>query len=917
VTEATGAGDSVLPPPRPGLDVARWRVLSTHLDELLELPASARSARLDLLALRDPELAAELRGLLSKALQNQRDGFLEGQALANLPEALGAGSTVGVYTLERPLGVGGMGTVWLARRSDGLYQGEVAVKLPHPGLLARQGKTRLAREYRLLARLQHRHIAALHDAGVTVQGQPYLVLERVDGEVIDRWCDERRLGIEPRLRLFLDVLAAVAYAHNRLVLHRDLKPSNILVTADGQVKLLDFGIAKLLENDTGEAAQTTFEAFTPDHAAPEQVQGGEATPATDVYALGVLLYELLSGRHPTSQAASTRLDRLRAVVEVQPIRVSEAAAQMNRAQAEARGDTPQRLARRLRGDLDNVLACALKKDSGQRYPTAAAFADDLERHLEGLPIRARPDSWGYRAGRFVHRHRYAVAAASGMTLALAAGLVGTAWEAAEARRGREQATLQAARAEASRRFLSLMVTEIGDGQALVTPLQILDRGMALLDQQPNDDPALRVDELLQMALHYGNLFQFGKSRDVAVRAVALARSLADRDLLAQALCSAADAQLRLDERGAAAQHLAEAEALEGEVSLTSRSRALCAWVRGEVAYDAGDVTRAFALTRSVVSTLAAAGLDNDPLTGAAWLELARYHLDRGELKAAVDANRAGGAAMDRAGRGGTLGRIASLNNEANLLQSSGEVLHALAVREEVARRLDARHPDPVVRAPYDAARGLTLLLLARPDEALAVLQRALAQLRVEQDPLWTWGARGYMALALTRSGQLDAAAAALDEIEAHDRQAPPGQALMMQRTRVTRSEWLLRRGRIDEARRALDGLLAELGRPNQRSNPMTARLALPLAAEVALAQADAPRAQALAEECLAVARSAGQDPKQSADVGHAQLLLGKAVAAQGDVASARADFAAAVQALGQGVGPEHPWTREAAALAAR
>jgi serine/threonine-protein kinase len=916
VSEATGAGDAV-PPPWARLDDARWRMLSAHLDELLELPAPARSARLDLLAAHDPELASELRGLLITAFLNQRDGFLEEPALASLGRALGAGSTVGVYRLERPLGVGGMGTVWLATRDDGLYQGEVAVKLPHPALLARQGKTRLEREYRLLARLQHRHIAALHDAGVTAQGQPYLVLERVDGEVIDRWCDERRLGIEPRLRLFLDVLAAVAYAHNRLVLHRDLKPTNILVTADGQVKLLDFGIAKLLESDTGETAQTTFEAFTPDHAAPEQVQDGEATPATDVYALGVLLYELLSGAHPTSKPASTRIDRIRAVVEVQPMRVSEAAAQMDRAQAEARGDAPQRLARRLRGDLDNALACALKKDPSQRYPTAAAFADDLERHLAGLPIRARPDSWGYRAGRFVHRHRYAVAAASGIALTLAVGLVGTAWEAAEARRGREQATLQAARAEASRRFLSLMVTEVGDGQALVTPLQILDRGMALLDQQPNDDPALRVDELLQMAGHYGNLSQFGKSRDVAMRAVSLARSLADRDWLGQALCSAADAELRLDERAAARQQLSEAQALEQGGSLTPRSRALCAWVGGEAAYDDGDIAHAFALTRSVVSTLAAAGLDNDPLLGAAWLELARYHYDHGELQAAVDANRAGGAAMDRAGRGGTLGRLASLNNEANLLQSSGEVLHALAVREDVARRLDARHADPAVRAPFDAARGMTLVLLARPDEAMPLLQGALAQLSVEQDPLWTWAVRGYSALALTRSDQLDAAGAALDEIEAHDRQAPPGQALMTQRVRVTRSEWLLRRGRIDEARRRLDALLAELGHPGQRSNPMIARFALPLAAEVALAQSDAPRAQAFAEECLALARSAARDPTQSAEVGRAQLLLGKALAAQGDAASSRADFAAAAQALGQGAGPEHPWTREAAALAAR
>jgi len=905
------------PRPRTVLDAARWQALSAHLDELLELPPSERREPLERIASRDPDLAEELQVLLSHVRRNEHDGFLEGQALAHMPEVLGPGSTVGAYTLERPLGEGGMGTVWLARRSDGMYEREVAVKLPHPGLLARHGEARLAREYRLLARLQHRHIAALHDAGVTEQGQPYLVLERIDGQAIDRWCDERRLGNEARMRLFLDVLGAVAYAHDRLVLHRDLKPSNILVTTDRQVKLLDFGIAKLLDDDAGDGAQTTFVAFTPDYAAPEQLQEGDATPATDVYALGVLLFELLSARHPTSPGKVSRVERLRAVVEVPSIRVSEAAALMEEAQAEARGDTPRRLARRLRGDLDNILACALQKDPARRYPTATAFADDLRRHLDGRPIRARPDSWHYRAVRFVGRHRYAVAAAAGTTLALVAGLVGTAWEAAEARRGREEATLQLARAEASRRFLSLMVTEIGDGQALVTPLQILDRGMALLDQQPNDDPALRIDELLQMAAHYGNLGQFGKSRDVALRAVASARSFADRDLLARSLCTTADAQLRLDDRDGAKQNLAETRALEDPAPLTPKTRALCAWVRGQWAYDTGDRAGAFALTRSVISTLTEAGFDTDPLVGAAWLELSRYHFDRGELQAAVDTNRAGGAAMDRAGRGGTLGRLASLMNEAKLLESSGEALHALAVRRDVSQRLDARHADPAVRASFDVGHASTLLALARSREALDVLQGALNHLSVDQDPLWTWAARTLRAQALVQAGELAAADTALREIEAHDRQGPQGSTPMRPRTRVVRCEWLLRSGRVDEARPCLDGLLAELGRPDERSNPRVARMALLLAAEAALAQADAPRAERLAEEGMALAKAAARDPLQSADVGHAHLLLGRARAAEGGGAIARAEFGAAVPALRNGVGGEHPWAREAAMLAAR
>ncbi|HEX5633657.1 MAG TPA: serine/threonine-protein kinase, partial [Gemmatimonadales bacterium] len=304
------------------------------------------------------------------------------------------------------------GTVWLARRSDGRYEGTAAVKLPNLARLDAVGAERFRREGTLLARLSHPGIAQLLDAGVTPDGQPYLVLEHVEGTRIDRYADERRLAPEARLRLFLEVLGAVAHAHANLIVHRDLKPSNILVTADGAVKLLDFGIAKLLEEEQGVAEASTLtdvggRALTPEFAAPEQVVGGAITTATDVYALGVLLYLLLSGRHPTASERRTTAEHLRGVLETEPSRLS---ATITTDAATVRGGSPERLRRLYAGDLDNIAAKALKKRPEERYATVGALADDIRRYLAHEPVAARRDSWGYRARKFVRRNRLPVAA---------------------------------------------------------------------------------------------------------------------------------------------------------------------------------------------------------------------------------------------------------------------------------------------------------------------------------------------------------------------------------------------------------------------------------------------------------------------------------------------------------------------------
>ncbi len=390
----------------------QWQALSPYLDQALAMTHDERAAWLSQLGEQDPALAAQLGALLDEHRVLAQEGFLEHGRFA-LPRAAGlAGQKLGPYTLISQIGQGGMGTVWLARRSDGRFERQAAVKFVSIALAGGATEERFKREGSILGRLTHPHIADLLDAGISSEGQPYLILEYVDGTTIDEYCDQHKLGVEARVRLFLDVLAAVAHAHANLIVHRDIKPSNVLVTTGGEVKLLDFGIAKLLEGEgqTGAATLLTHEggsALTPQYAAPEQLTGRPVTTATDVYALGVLLYLLLSGRHPAG-AAHSPAELVKAVLDTEPPRVSDATTADTELIAERRGATPDKLRRGLRGDLDTIVGKALKKDPQERYASVTGFADDLQRYLRHEPIRARPDTLAYRSAKFLRRNRTAV-----------------------------------------------------------------------------------------------------------------------------------------------------------------------------------------------------------------------------------------------------------------------------------------------------------------------------------------------------------------------------------------------------------------------------------------------------------------------------------------------------------------------------
>jgi non-specific serine/threonine protein kinase/serine/threonine-protein kinase len=398
----------------------------------------------------DHALRAEVESLLS--YQESARGFIEAPAFqlaAELFDAgeceLQAGQALGGYEIVRLLGEGGMGEVYLAR--DVELGREVAVKLVKRGLGTAEVLRRFRHEEQILASLNHPHIARLFGGGKTTEGQPYFVMEYIEGQPLDKFCDARQLPPAARLQLFRQVCAAVSYAHQHLIVHRDIKPSNILVTPEGEPKLLDFGIAKLLDPEQTQSAPhtaTMLGVMTPEYASPEQVRGEHVTTASDIYSLGVLLYELLTGQRPYHLQSRRPEEIARAICEQEPERPSKAISESGRRRAELSADaSPTRSALRnpklLRGDLDNIVLLALRKEPARRYATVEQFSEDIRRYLEGLPVIARKDTFGYRAAKFVGRHKVGVASASLVVLAIIAGVTATIWQARVARGERARA----------------------------------------------------------------------------------------------------------------------------------------------------------------------------------------------------------------------------------------------------------------------------------------------------------------------------------------------------------------------------------------------------------------------------------------------------------------------------------------------
>ncbi len=877
--------------------------MSAHLDRVLELPEPEWDRYVEELVQREPETGAVLARLLSARREQHYGGFLSGAGTL-LPEVRSnshlIGQRLGPYVIEAEIGQGGMGSVWRARRADGRFEGVVAVKFLRAAWLGSAGEQRFKLEGRLLARLDHPHIARLLDAGL-FDGQPYLILEYVEGEPIDAYCTRRTLDLQSRLRLFLDVLAAVNHAHTHLVVHRDIKPGNILVTPEGTVKLLDFGVAKLLEDeDASELTRAGAHALTPEYAAPEQLLGQSITTATDVYALGLVLYTLLTGAHPYASRRLQGQELLRVVLKDEMLRPSASAGSPASARA-------------LAGDLDNIIGKALKKEAPERYASAAALSDDLQRYLRHQPVSARPDTLRYRLTKFVQRNRGGVV--SGLAIAL--GLLGATSFAlvqmSEARRQRDAARAELLRAETADDFSSLMLEEVGEGGRALSREQLLDRGVQLLDARHGSDQEFVADMLTQLAGRYGDAERNDKALELAQRALAIARTRHNPALLALTLCSAAREEHEAGHSAAEMDRwLQEATAIMRDLSDPPlRTRVQCLRARALRQSDTGDASGGAALLEEAHALQVAAGMQTGLEYTSVLTDLGGIYYNEGRYVDAYRVTAEIGAVFDRGGREGTLGRIIIHENAATVLEHMGEIRGAYAELYAVRHPRSGgpeREPERAARATY----AFVLRRLGRAEEARAIVAGQAELLLASDAPNFAARTMVQEGAALAELNQPDRARALLErgiEIETQHMHAGAS-ARFLAEANAHLANLDIRNGHADAARHRLAEFLASQSY-SRGSSQLSLQPALLGSARVALTLGDLPAAEDYARDALRAAEAVARGPDTSADVGESLLMMARIKRAEHEPSEVRALATRAVRCLTNGVGPEAPATVEA------
>jgi serine/threonine-protein kinase len=913
----------------------RWRALSPLLDRALDLEGEARDAWLGALRRDDPNAADEIASMLSDAKAVESDAYLEHGPEQDIAEVgttaptreffgnprLVAGKSFGPYRLERLLGHGGMGAVWLAHRSDGRYEGKVAVKLLNAALIGKAAERRFRREGDVLARLAHPHITRLLDAGVDSDGQPYLVLEIVEGDRIDAHCDASRLGIEARLQLFLDVLAAVEHAHAHLVVHRDIKPDNVLVTNDGVVKLLDFGIAKLLEDDGGPqvATQLTREGgrlLTPEYAAPEQLVGQPVTTATDVYALGVLLYALLAGRHPLGDLARPPAELIRDVVTSSPVRLSTAGymqASADAAVAVRRALTPERLRQRLRGDLDSIVAKALEKDPKDRYASVTAFAEDIRRHLSDVPVTARPDSLPYRSLKFVRRNQVAVLLSSIAAVATLAGFAGTFMQAERATSERDFALRQLARAAALDDFNGFLLYGVAPAGKAFTSGELMARAERVVVRAVPDD--IRNDMLVAMGGQYLAMDDDADARRLLLEAYGASRSAGDPVTHARAACNLSKALARQEgDRAESLRVFDEAMAALPDEPQYRLDRIGCLLTGSDAARAIGEARLGIERAIAAQRLIAKLPFPSKAIELRAAIEVAESYRIAGDFDKADIAFATVYEQMKALGRDDTQQAGSLLNNWGVTLDQMGQPVRAEAL---LHKAIDISRDDdkgagvsPMLLTNY--ARVLTNL--GRDHEALAYVDRAYADARREGNELVTNMALSVQAVIRRNLGDMDGAERALDEVTPRlARTLPPDHFFFA----LALSERALIAAARNDPSRAMDLVNQSVERltSGTTGNPLAASVALVRRAKLELemgrpvdSEADATRALTLEERSLTPGR-------RSVLLGRTYLALGQAEEANGKHDRAKRAFAEAAAQLRLALGPDHPDTRRAEALA--
>lgn len=616
----------------------RWAQVESVFVEALEHSPETRSEFLDQACAADSELRVEVESLLGS--HQEADRMLESPAFifaksvlkTDFSEPIGVGSRVGAYRLERKIDEGGMGAVYLAFRADDQFKQKVAIKLIRYGFDTNDVRRRFRHERQILANLVHPHIARLLDGGTAEDGRPYFVMEYVEGVSITKYCREHKLSFSDRLNLFRTVCGAVHYAHQNLVIHRDIKPGNVLVDDQGKPKLLDFGIAKLLADDPElDQTVTMLGAMTPDYASPEQVRRQQVTTVSDVYSLGVLLYELLTGDRPYRLKGRSPEEVARIVCDEEPDRPSTVIARSGTGEVPA--DTPpESVAKTLKGDLDTIVMMALRKDPSRRYASAEQLSEDIRRYQQGLPVLAAPDSYRYRINKFVSRHRLGVTAALLVVMILLGSAVFASWQARIAASQRDKANLEEAKARRITKFIQETLGAPNPNQEGrdVKVVEVLDKAAQRAQTELADQPEVLAEVQRTIGYTYYNLEAYDKGEPLLRSALATFRSTlgAEHQTTAEAMKQLGEVMAYQEKYDEAIPLLTEAVAvLERFQSTNKRNFINAKYSLAQAFYFKGDEKQAERLYRDVLDYAQKNLGENDPVVADVSHELANLIRD--------------------------------------------------------------------------------------------------------------------------------------------------------------------------------------------------------------------------------------------------------------------------------------------------
>jgi tetratricopeptide (TPR) repeat protein len=881
------------------------RQVSPYLDEAFELAPSTREAWLADLERVEPEIARVVREFLNLQAAVQSSGFLERSLLSSDDESL-IGKHIGAYTIERLLGRGGMGSVWLGCRSDDKFEGKAAVKLLERRGLGQLAVTQIRHEANLLARLSHAHIARLFDAGVRENGQPYLVLEYVEGQPIDEYCQTHALPLATRLLLFLDVLDAVAYAQGQLIVHGDLKPSNVLVTDDGTVKLVDFGVATLRTDMYATPLESPLvgpKALTPGYAPPEQVRGEPLSAAADVYALGVLLHVLVTGRHPFGASTSTRTQLVRAAMTQDP---PSASTQVIDAIEQ----------RRVRGDLDAVITRALDRDAARRYPTAADLASDIRRFLGNFPVRARRPTRMYVARKFAQRHWGGVFGALLTLIVLIGAVIIITTQMVEARQQRDFARRQLARAESLNELMSYVLTDAAPAGKPFTVNELLARAAHVLDRQRTDD-ADRASLLTSIGRQYDTQDEDNAALKYLSDAYRTSRNVADPSVRARAACAYAGTLAKGDKSSRPEILFAEGLKELPDGAEFALDRSFC-WMNGNaIAKDHGDAPLAIERAQTALRVLAQVPFDHELAELRSEADLAEAYRNAGRFREAVATFEQLWPRLVAQGRDDTATAGTWLNNWGLAVAQMGRPLEAEKLLRQSMQIHRADSSDAALSPMLMTNYAQQLFDLDRLAEAQDFAERALASATRAGDQIVV--NQTLLRLARIYRAQRDFARslAKLNEVEPRLRSAlPPGhyafaglasersQTLELKGDTTGALEFANLAIRIcDEASR--QGKACPQYMPTLLRHRSTIEMVLK---QFAPAERDARQA-------LQLLLQQTRPGEFSQSIGHAYLTLARCLAGQGRDAEGRAMAQQALDQLEKSIGADHPDTRAARELA--